>query len=162
MLTSNRADALERTHVRDEQNNRPLSIIIDSEFTEPAFRLISYLNLLIGQEKYVPWSIDVFLQENVHFLSQSWAHGKVCTSILCHPLFQFSLQMIPKILVWTAEMFYKQKCELDCSFERCKRTSLLVCDEDFVYDKLDRPILTFCKYVFRAWPVQLASFPHMN
>ena len=41
MLTSNRA-AIERTHVRDEQNNRPFSIIVDSEFTKTnkAFNLL--------------------------------------------------------------------------------------------------------------------------
>ena len=31
--TSNRT-AIERTHVRDEQTNRPFSIVFDSEFTE--------------------------------------------------------------------------------------------------------------------------------
>ena len=68
----------------------------------------------------------IFSQEYVHFLSQSWAHGIVFTWNLCQLLFEYSFQMSPKIFVWTAEMFCKLTFDLDCSFERCKRTFCLI------------------------------------
>ena len=59
MSTSNRA-AIERPLVRDEQNNRPFSTMPAASHTETNKGLNLSLASLIGQEKYVPWSINIF------------------------------------------------------------------------------------------------------
>ena len=59
-----------RTHEHNEQNNRPFSIIVDSEFTESNKVLNLLLESLNRSSKICSMVHKrIFLQENVHFLS---------------------------------------------------------------------------------------------
>ena len=89
MLTSNRA-AIDRTHIRNKQNNGPFSVIVKSEFAEANKALNSLLESLNRSGEICSMVHKrLFTMKYLLFVAHSWAHSVDCMWILCHLHFNF-------------------------------------------------------------------------